>query len=79
MLCDAKVRAPGFPVNYTCLALVYTAIGREEDARAEIATLLDLVPRFTLKVMHERWATYKTMAEIDRFDNAIRKAGLPER
>jgi adenylate cyclase len=78
-LYDAKVRAPGFPVNYAYLALVYTAIGREEDARAEIATLLNLVPRLTLKVWHERSPTYKIRAEIDRFDNAMRKAGLPER
>jgi len=78
-LCDAKVRAPEFPVNYVYLAMVYTEIGREEEARAEIANLLNLVPRLTLQVIRERWPSYRKKVDIDRYANALRKAGLPEK
>ena len=57
------------------LAISYTEVGREEEARAEAAELLRLNPDYSVEVDRQR-LPYKDSAVLDRHLDALRKAGL---
>ena len=50
-------------------------MGREKEARAEAAEVLRINPKFSLDLYAKR-LPYKDQSEIDKFANAMRKAGL---
>jgi adenylate cyclase len=57
------------------LAAVYSLMDREEEARAKVAEVLKIVPKFSL----ERFAKtvpFKSQADTEHLINALRKAGL---
>ena len=57
------------------LAAVYSLLDREEEAHAEVAEVLKIVPKFSL----ERFAKtvpFKNQADTEHLINALRKAGL---
>jgi adenylate cyclase len=57
------------------LAGTYSMMGREQEARAEAAEVLRLNPKFSL----DFWAkasAFKDRTEIEKFNTALRKAGL---
>jgi adenylate cyclase len=61
------------------LAAAYAdpAIGRMDDARKVIKTILSRKPEFSIsKTVSKR--PYKTQGQIDRYVNALRRAGLPD-
>jgi adenylate cyclase len=66
------------PDNFTAhlgLAITYSLMGREKEARAEVAEVLRINPKFSL----DSWAkTLRIKDELikDRTINALRKAGL---
>jgi len=57
------------------LAILYVALGKEEDARAEAEEILKLVPNFSVEVWGQRNPN-KDQAQIERDMAALRKAGL---
>jgi adenylate cyclase len=57
------------------LAILYAALGQEEDTRVEAAEILKLVPNFSVDVWGQREAT-KDQAQIERYMAALRKTGL---
>ena len=57
------------------LAASYSELGREEEARAEIAEVLKLNPQFSLEGIRQRWP-YKDPADLARYVTALRQAGL---
>jgi adenylate cyclase len=57
------------------LAASYSELGREEEARAEIAEVVKMNPQFSLEGMRQRWP-YKDPADLERYLAALRKAGL---
>ena len=57
------------------LAGTYIMMGREKEARAEAAEVLRINPKFSLDLYAKR-LPYKDQSEIDKFANALRKAGL---
>jgi hypothetical protein len=57
------------------LAASYSELGREEEARAEIAEVLKLNPQFSLAGIRQRWP-YKEPADLERLLTALGKAGL---
>ena len=57
------------------LAAVYSELGKEPEARAEVAEVLRLNPRFSLKV-HKGRVPIKDPAVLERHIAALRKAGL---
>jgi adenylate cyclase len=59
------------------LAVAYSLLGREEEARAMAADFLMIRPRFSVK----GWAMgvpYKNRADITLFADTMRKVGLPD-
>jgi len=59
------------------MAVINSAWGREEQARAEAAEVLRLYPKFSLQ-RYEKILPYKNKAVTQRIIEALRKAGLPE-
>jgi len=63
------------PGPHAELAVIYSELGREEEARAEAAEILRIIPNFSLEVWRQRLPT-KDPADIERFLDGLRKAGL---
>jgi len=57
------------------VASCYSSLGREDEARAEVAAILKLNPRLSLGYLAKMYP-YKNKADLDRVINSLRKAGL---
>ena len=57
------------------LTATYSMMGRMEDARAQAAEVLRLVPNFSVE-HHEKMLRYKNPEDSKGIDDALRKAGL---
>ena len=67
---------PDHEITHANLAILYSELGREEEARAEVAEVLRINPRYTLEGMRKGLFLYKDPAPIERDLAALRKAGL---
>jgi adenylate cyclase len=68
-------RSPDFWAAHWGLAVTYSELGREEEAKAEGAEMLRITPNFSIEAWKQR-AFLKDPAEIERYVAALRKAGL---
>jgi len=59
-------------------AYAHPTVGRMDDARKIVKTLLSRKPEFSTSEAVSRLFPYKTKELIDRYVNAVRRAGLPE-
>ena len=66
---------PDFLPPHILLAIIYSELGREEEARDEAAEVLRINPNFSLEVWRQ-WRPYKDQAELERILNGLRRAGL---
>jgi tetratricopeptide (TPR) repeat protein len=66
---------PNFLTAHAQLAAAYSESGREEEARTQVAEVLKLNPRFSVEILKQR-IPYKDPREVERYVNALRKAGL---
>ncbi|HKA55109.1 MAG TPA: tetratricopeptide repeat protein, partial [Candidatus Binatia bacterium] len=66
---------PNYPPLRATLAMIYSEVGRDEEARAEGAIALKQVPTFSLEVFAQR-LPYQDPAALERHLAALRKAGL---
>jgi adenylate cyclase len=57
------------------LAVIYTELGRDAEAQAEAAEILQINPRYSLDGLQQRLLN-KEPAENERYLAALRKAGL---
>ena len=71
----ALTRNPDFLPAHAILAAIYSELGREEEARAEAAEVLQISPNFSLEVLRQR-LPYKDPADLERFLDGLRKARL---
>ncbi len=62
---------------HTGLAITYTLLGREEEARASAAKTLELNPNFTVTAA-SKTSKHKNQAYTQLLLDAMRKAGFPE-
>ena len=69
---------PEFMPTHLWLAVVYASSGRIEKARTEVAEVLRLAPRTSVEGQR-KMIPYKDQAVRDRFIEALREAGLPEK
>jgi adenylate cyclase len=68
-------RNPDFLPTHIYLAAIYSELGREAEARTEVAEVIRLSPPFSLEV-HGQKLPYKDPAILERHIAALRKAGL---
>ncbi|MGD8687021.1 MAG: tetratricopeptide repeat protein [Syntrophobacterales bacterium] len=70
--CEKAVRQePDSLYARIMMTVVYSWSGQDEKARAEAAEVLRIQPKYTI-----RKSRYKREEDIERFDGALRKAGL---
>ncbi len=69
------MRNPDQITAHVFLAVIYSELGREEEARAEVAEILRISPHYSLEVVRQR-IPYKDPALLERQVAALRKAGL---
>ena len=72
---DSLRRNPNFLPARRWLAVVYAELGREKEARAEVAEILRISPEASLDLWRERMP-YKNPADLERFIAGLRKAGM---
>jgi adenylate cyclase len=70
--------APDTHIPHLFLASTYSLAGRDEEARAEASEVLRIRPKFSLE-RFEKSLFYKNKADTDRFIDALRKAGMPDK
>ncbi len=70
-------RSPDFLSPHRTLAVIYSGLGRMEEARAEVAEVVRISPRASLESQRERMP-HKDRAVVERHVNALLEAGLPE-
>ena len=75
---EALARSPDYLPAHRKLAAVYVELGRMDEARAEVAEHMRVSPGFSLGRFKER-IPIKDPAVLERYINALRKAGLPEK
>jgi tetratricopeptide (TPR) repeat protein len=57
------------------LAATYALMGKEEEARAEAAEVLQINPKFSVEYM-AKISQYKRQEDTDQYMQGLRKAGL---
>ena len=70
-------RAPKITPAHLHLACAYVELGRLDDARGAIKTVLEITAQFTLNVGANKYP-YRTDEAHNRFLDNLRKAGVPE-
>jgi len=73
----ALQRAPKAPQNHGSLAVTYSLLGRDEEARASTAKMLELAPWVSVGLL-SKLSTVKNQAQKELVADAMRKAGFPE-
>ena len=68
-------RSPNLLQAHWNLAIAYSELGREAEARAEAAEILRLSPNFSVEVLRQS-APFKDPDVIEPYITALRKAGL---
>jgi adenylate cyclase len=70
-------RKSDFWLAYLGLAISYTFLGREKEARAAVKEILNFYPDYSIE-LYKKSSPYKNQAELQRVAEALRKVGLPE-
>ena len=73
----AIIVSPDNVSAYITLAASYSPMNRTEDACKAVEEILRIQPVFSLENLANT-QPYKKQEELDKFINALRKAGLPE-
>jgi adenylate cyclase len=60
------------------LAVTYIRLGKEEEARAYAAEVLKINPKYSLEGLRSK-SRFKDPAHMERYLDALRKAGIPEK
>ncbi|MFQ5938050.1 MAG: tetratricopeptide repeat protein, partial [Acidiferrobacterales bacterium] len=70
-------RMPDWPTPHRTLAVAYAQLGRQDDARGEVETLLKLDPQASIENV-KLGLPFKDEGILEHFLGGLRKAGLPE-
>jgi adenylate cyclase len=74
---EALRRASNNLFAHVSVTAAYSMCGRKEEARAAAAGVLRINPNFSCDYHAKKSLPYKNQADIDRYIDALRKAGLP--
>jgi adenylate cyclase len=69
--------SPDHLAPYVGLASTLGELGRQEEAKTPVSEILKLDPDFSTKT-YVRELSYRNPADLERFEEGLRKAGLPE-
>jgi adenylate cyclase len=72
---EAVLRAPRFMQGHLWLAAAYAQVGLLDEARAEAAQAIEILPSYTIPAA----PPFKRRADAEHLLDGLRKAGLPER
>jgi adenylate cyclase len=75
---EALSRYPGFVTPHRHLAVCYMRLGRESDARNEVAEIIKLEPAYSLQRLSSR-LPFKHLENRERYLDDLRRAGVPEK
>jgi adenylate cyclase len=77
-VCEKAISGhPDLSHAYLQLAASYSSLNRPEEARKAVKEFLRLNPGFSLD-LYANTLPYKNQQKLDKYINALRKAGLPE-
>jgi adenylate cyclase len=79
LLRECISRAPNMRNAHVWLAATYAQLGQLEEARAEVAEVLRIEPKYTIDGTERRLRSFKFPEHAEHFFDGLRKAGLPER
>ncbi len=68
---------PDFLSPHRTLAVIFSELGRKEEAQAEVAEILRINPRASLESQRERMP-FNDQAVSEQYLESLRKAGLLE-
>jgi adenylate cyclase len=68
-------RNPDYGPAYVNLTICYAYLGRQQEAEAELAKVLRLWPTYSLEIERQSMP-YKNPADLERYLDGLRKAGL---
>ena len=77
MLNKSIKRKPNYWWAYVGLAVNYSLLEQEKEAKTVVRQLLDLFPEFSIEYF-EKTSLYKEQDQLDLVIKALRKAGVPE-
>jgi tetratricopeptide (TPR) repeat protein len=75
---QAIQHGPGSIFSYIALAAACSAAGRDSEARAAAGECLKINPNFSLE-QYAKTVSLKDRFQLDRYIEALRKAGLPDK
>jgi adenylate cyclase len=64
--------------GHAWLAIGYSMLGRDAEARSHVAEVLKVYPDWSLEFEREVYS-YKNSADLERHLDALRKLGIPEK
>ena len=79
ILSDCVARMPNARFAHAFLAATYAQLGELDRARAEVAEVLRIEPKFTLEGMSKIVLCFKFCADAEHYREGLLKAGMPER
>jgi adenylate cyclase len=79
ILGDCVARMPNARFAHAFLAATYAQLGELDRARAEVAEVLRIEPKFTLEGMSRVTRGFKCRADADHYRQGLLKAGMPDR
>ena len=75
---EALLRYPGVVTPHRHLAVCYMRLGREADARNEVAEIIKLEPAYSLQRLSFR-LPFKHQEDRERYLDDLRRAGVPDK
>ncbi len=72
-------RAPNLRSGHQWLAATYAQLGQLDNARAEAAEVIRVLPNYTIEGTQTQLSVFKNAQDTEHFFDGLRKAGLPER
>jgi len=72
-------RSPNDMNVHLLLSVVYTLMGRPNEAATATAEVLRLNPKYSVERFEKRWSAIRDPAARDLLMNAVRRTGLPEK
>jgi len=77
LLKKAQLLAPDFAPAHLLLAVTYSLLGQQEDARSAAERTIELSPRLSVSFIKKYWP-YKTQSGLKITVDAMRNTGFPE-